>query len=212
MNYYTAEQENSNIKDTFLYLVINVCVRKWGKIKKGSRFSKTVWQHLWTHRPDDLAGPVSGMQPTGVPAAPEELRPETHAEQREAFQPAALTGPRHPCRDVQSWVSDECCRGSSVPVRPQAPPAHPGSASSGSLLSCVPGPSWAISQGLQFLWDMHIPLVMSPFEMIRLSLFYSYPDIAIKMVWNLDIIISHFFLYTSLKWIGGFGDRSHVIV
>ncbi|KAJ1078644.1 hypothetical protein K5549_000826 [Capra hircus] len=40
--------------------------------------------------------------PTGVPAAPEELRPETHAEQREAFQPAALTGPRHPCRDVQS--------------------------------------------------------------------------------------------------------------
>ena len=43
---YTAEHENSNIKAATLCLVIHVCVRKWGKIKKGSRFLKTVWQYL----------------------------------------------------------------------------------------------------------------------------------------------------------------------
>ena len=36
-------------------------------------------------------------------------------------------------------------------------------------------------------------------------------NIAIKMVLNLNIIVSHFFLSTSLKCIGCFSDQSHVI-
>lgn len=102
MNYYTAKQENSNIKDAFLYLVINVCVRKWGKIKKGSRFSKT-FGSIYEHT-DQMTRqfPSQGCSRQEYPAAPEKLCPETHAEQREAFWPAALTGPRHPCPDVQS--------------------------------------------------------------------------------------------------------------
>ena len=51
----------------------------------------------------------------------------------------------------------------------------------------------------------------------RLLKWLNYPffllvlNIAIKMVLNLDIIVSHFFLSTSLKCVGCFSDQSHVI-
>ena len=66
------------------------------------------------------------------------------SELQEAFQLTTLTGSRHPCQDVESWVSDECFRGNNFSIRSHAPLAHPSSASSGSILFCVPDPSGAI--------------------------------------------------------------------
>lgn len=104
---------------------------------------------------------------------------------------------------------------SSPSARSYVPHTHSSSASSGSILICVP---WSLlghfSQGLQCLWHVHTPLstLIPSFEMVRVSLFYSsYLNTVIKMALNLDIILSHSFLYTSLKCVGCFSDWSHVI-
>lgn len=93
MNYYTAQQENANIKDTFLYLVINVCVRKWGKIKKGSRFSNTVWQYLLntqTKWPSSLHLREAADRKACF-CVPEEMCAETHTEQQASGHPKLET-------------------------------------------------------------------------------------------------------------------------